>query len=64
MLPLVVVDPQCQFGRPIVVEGGVQTAVLADAVKAEGSMDAVARWYELPRSAVEQAVRFEFKKVA
>lgn len=64
VLPSVVIDPQRQFGQPIVIEGGVQTAVLADAVKAEGSIEAVARWYELPKTAVEQAVRFEFKKAA
>ncbi|HEX3861473.1 MAG TPA: hypothetical protein VHY35_07250 [Stellaceae bacterium] len=63
-LPFVIVDPLRQFGQPIVVEGGVQTAVLADAVKAEGSIEAVARWYELPKEAVEQAVLFEFKKAA
>jgi uncharacterized protein (DUF433 family) len=61
--PLVIIDPQRQFGQPI-VEGGVQTAVLADAVRAEGSVDAVARWYEIPREAVEQAIRFEFRRAA
>lgn len=62
-VPLVVIDPQRQFGQPI-VEGGVQTVVLADAVRAEGSVDTVARWYEIPREAVEQAVRFEFSRAA
>jgi uncharacterized protein (DUF433 family) len=62
-VPLVVIDPQRQFGQPI-VEGGVQTAVLADAVRAEGSVDTVARWYEIRREAVEQAVRFEFSRAA
>lgn len=61
--PLVLIDPQRQFGQPI-VEAGVQTAVLADAVRAEGSIEVVARWYEIPRAAVEQAVRFEFRRAA
>jgi len=64
VLPSVVIDPGRQFGQPIVIEGGVQTAALADAVKAEGSIGAVERWYEEPKAAVEQAVRFEFKKAA
>jgi uncharacterized protein (DUF433 family)/DNA-binding transcriptional MerR regulator len=64
-LPMIMIDPHRQFGQPIVIEGGIQTAVLADAVRAEGgSIDAVARWYEVPKAAVEQAVLFEFKKAA
>ncbi len=61
--PLIVLDPQRQFGQPI-VEPGVQTSVIADAVRAEGSVDAVARWFEIPPEAVTQAVEFEIRLAA
>jgi uncharacterized protein (DUF433 family)/DNA-binding transcriptional MerR regulator len=62
--PLIVIDPRRQFGQPVVEDGGVQTSVLVDAWKAEGSIDAVARWFEIPRQAVEQAVKFELRLAA
>lgn len=62
--PLVVLDPQRQFGQPIVETGGVQTSVIADAVRAEGSIETVARWFEITREAVEQAVKFELRLAA
>jgi uncharacterized protein (DUF433 family) len=55
----VVVDPARVFGRPIVVEGGVPTEVLADAVRAEGSPARVAKLYEVPLAAVQDALTFE-----
>ncbi len=54
----VVVDPKRSFGRPIVQEG-VATAILAGAFKAEGSVAAVANWYELPQESVNDALEFE-----
>jgi len=62
--PLVIIDPRRQFGQPIIRDAGLQTAVLADAVRAEGSVDAVASYYEVQPEAVKQAVKFEFKKAA
>jgi uncharacterized protein (DUF433 family) len=62
--PLIVIDPRRQFGQPIVENGGIQTSVLVDAWKVEGSIDAVARWFEIPREAVEQAVKFELRLAA
>jgi uncharacterized protein (DUF433 family) len=56
---LVVLDPARQFGEPIVAEGGVPTAVLAKAAAAMHSEQAAAKWYEVSRSAVRQAVTFE-----
>lgn len=55
----VVVDPERQFGQPIVVEKSVPTAVLADAVGTEGSIRAVSSWYGVRESAVRDALRFE-----
>jgi uncharacterized protein (DUF433 family) len=62
--PLIVIDPRRQFGQPLVEDGGVQTSVLVEAWKAEGSVDAVARWFEIPREAVEQALKFELRLAA
>ena len=55
----VVLDPDRAFGRPIVNSAAIPTAVLARAVKAEGSAERVARWYELSEKAVQDAVDFE-----
>jgi uncharacterized protein (DUF433 family) len=55
----VVIDPARSFGQPIVSDGGVPTAVLADAVATEGSIAKVARLYEVPPQEVHAALRFE-----
>lgn len=60
----VVIDPDRSFGQPITREGSVATYIVAAAVRAEGSMDRVARWYEIPVSAVRDAVAFEEKPAA
>ncbi len=60
----VVLDPKRAFGRPIVNSAAIPTAVLARAVKAEGSVARVARWYELSDKAVQDAVDFERKLAA
>jgi len=55
----VVVDPARNFGHPIVAEHGVPTQAIADAVTAEGSVAKVAKLFELPISAVRDALAFE-----
>lgn len=55
----VVVDPERSFGRPLVDQVGVPTEVLAQAVNAEGSVERVARWFDVPVAAVTTAVDFE-----
>jgi uncharacterized protein (DUF433 family) len=55
----IVLDPARSFGQPIVSTGGVPTAVLADAVAAEGSIAKVARLYQVPPQSVHAAVQFE-----
>jgi uncharacterized protein (DUF433 family) len=55
----VVIDPARSFGQPIVSTRGIPTAVLADAVAAEGSVAKVARLFRLPPRSVEGALRFE-----
>lgn len=57
---LVVLDPQVQFGEPIVSEGGVPTDTLAAAFKAEGeNVERVARLYRVKPQEVKAAVAFE-----
>lgn len=57
---LVVLDPQVQFGEPIVTEGRVPTDTLAAAHQAEGKdVERVARLYRVTPQEVRAAVAFE-----
>jgi uncharacterized protein (DUF433 family) len=49
----VLIDPARSFGRPI-VSAGIPTEVIAEAVKIEGSIDAVVSLYELSKAEVRQ----------
>jgi uncharacterized protein (DUF433 family)/DNA-binding transcriptional MerR regulator len=60
----IVIDPQRAFGQPIASRYGVPTVVLADAAKAEGSVEEAARLYDVSPSAVRDAVRFEHSLAA
>jgi uncharacterized protein (DUF433 family) len=62
--PKVVLDPAREFGQPIIEDAGIQTATLVDAWKAEGSIERVARIFDLHSEQVEQAVRFELRPAA
>jgi uncharacterized protein (DUF433 family) len=55
----IVVDPQRAFGQPIAAKSGVPTIVLADAVRAEGSIQRVAKLFEVALGVVRDAVAFE-----
>jgi uncharacterized protein (DUF433 family) len=55
----IVVDPARAFGRPIVVEGGVPTEILSEAVEIEGSPEKVAKLYEVPLVAVRDCIAFQ-----
>ncbi|WP_245470865.1 DUF433 domain-containing protein [Bradyrhizobium guangzhouense] len=55
----IVIDPSRAFGQPITNNYGVPTITLADAVKAEGSVERVSKLYDVSPSAVRDAVRFE-----
>jgi uncharacterized protein (DUF433 family) len=57
--PTIVIDPGRAFGQPIAEKFGVPTIVLAEAVEAEGSIEYVARLFEVPVSVVRDAVNFE-----
>ena len=56
---LVALDPRRSFGQPIIFRDGVPTAVLARSVKANGSVDEVARWFEIHPASVREAIEYE-----
>lgn len=60
----VVIDPERGFGAPIVARSGVPTSILANAMKAEGSIAFVANWYEVSEREVRDAVLFEERLAA
>ena len=56
----VVLDPVRNFGQPSTSTAGVPTRVLARTVKANGgSLETVARWYEVSADEVRDALEFE-----
>lgn len=55
----IVADPERAFGQPIANASGVPTKRLAEAVIAEGSVDKVARLFELGVAVVRDALSFE-----
>lgn len=57
--PNVIIHPRFSFGKPVLQESRIPTETLASAVKAEGSVEAVADQFELSEQQVKEAVRFE-----
>ena len=57
----VVLDPERQFGKPIDSTTGIPTSTIYKAICAGGGQDpkAVAKWFDIPISAVNAATRFE-----
>jgi uncharacterized protein (DUF433 family) len=55
----IVIDPERAFGQPIANTYGIPTIVLADAVKAERSVERVTKLYDVSAAAVRDAVGFE-----
>jgi uncharacterized protein (DUF433 family) len=55
----IVADPERSFGQPIATKSGIPTKRLAQAVNAEGSIDKVAKLFEIATNVVRDAVRFE-----
>lgn len=55
----IVVDPKRNFGQPTLVKSGVPATTLAHSVKANSSVELVARWYEVQQAEVRDAVAFE-----
>lgn len=55
----IVADPERSFGQPIVAEAGIPTSRLLQAVKAEGSVEAAAKLFELRPRLVRDALEYE-----
>jgi uncharacterized protein (DUF433 family) len=55
----IVIDPQRAFGQPIASRSGVPTITIADAVKAEGSVQRVSYLYDVSVPVIRDAVNFE-----
>jgi uncharacterized protein (DUF433 family) len=56
---LVALDPRRNFGQPIVFQEGIPTQILARSVRANGSLEDVAHWFEINSVSVRKAVEFE-----
>lgn len=58
--PNVVVRPSWSFGKPVLEDVGIPTRTLYEAFQAEDETEeSVARWFQIPRNLVHEAVRFE-----
>ncbi len=55
----VALDPKRNFGQPTIFCDGVPTKVLARSVRANGSIEEVARWFEVNVKSVRDAVEYE-----
>jgi uncharacterized protein (DUF433 family) len=55
----IIVDPRRNFGQPTVAKSGVPVQILARSVRANSSEELVARWYEVQRDEIRDAVEFE-----
>lgn len=55
----VVADPDRAFGQPIIADHGITTARVAQAVRAEGSINAVAKIYEIKPKLIRDALAYE-----
>lgn len=55
----VMIDPEIQFGRPVLAGTGIPTLVIADRYKAGESISDLARDYNRPEKEIEEAIRCE-----
>jgi len=55
----VVIDPCHRFGRPFLIDCGVETAAIADRYKAGDSVDDLAEDFGTTRAEIEEAIRYE-----
>ena len=55
----IVADPERSFGQPIVAASGLLTARVVQELKAEGSVERVAKLYDLPVRVIRDALKFE-----
>jgi uncharacterized protein (DUF433 family) len=56
---LVMIDPEVQFGRPVLTGTGIPTLVIADRYKAGESTAELARDYDQPEERIQEAIGCE-----
>ncbi len=56
--PNVIIHPKHSFGQPILRDSGIPTKTLSDAAEVD-SVATVAKWFEIPRARVTEAITFE-----
>lgn len=57
--PSIVLDPKRSFGQPIAAHSGIPTVTLAEAVRAEGNVERVAKLYDASPTEVRDAWAFQ-----
>lgn len=60
----VVIDPRLSFGRPILTQAAVPTEVIFDRFQAGDSLEDMALDYRVDKKEIEEALRFEQRRVA
>lgn len=55
----IVIDPRLSFGRPVLDQFGVRTAIVAERFDAGDDIDVLAREYDAPPEAIQNAIRCE-----
>lgn len=58
-----VVDPERSFGQPIIASAGLLTSRVVQELKAEGSVERIAKLYHIPVRAVRDALDFESRRL-
>lgn len=56
---VVAMDPYLSFGRPVIEGTGITTTIIAERYKAGESIEELAREYECPPHAIQEAIRCE-----
>lgn len=56
---LVLINPLISFGRPILKDSGIPTAIIAERFYAGDSIDELAEDYDRPKAEIEEAIRYQ-----
>ncbi len=63
--PNIIILPEKSFGRPVMAKSGVPVSAIIRTWQAEeGNRDRVARWFEIDRSQVDDAIDFQVRLAA
>ena len=55
----IVLNPEIQFGKPVVLPSAIPTEILANAHRAQRSVERVARWFDVTTREVSAALDYE-----